>query len=107
MINTLKLFGIIVFVAVIGFTMTGCAITTMAGAHTDHGLFSGFSVESTLTQNDYQKIASYTNILWLFDSGYEDYVSKVKAAEKANKKIAVVTVNYFYIIGKYTAYTLK
>ena len=102
--NFVRLFGIIALVAVIGFSMASCATTTMAGAHTDHGLFSGFSVDSVLVSNDYQKIASYMNILGLVDSGYQDYVAKVKAAEKAGKKIAVNTVNWFGIVGVHTAY---
>jgi predicted small secreted protein len=105
--NKIKLIGTIALVAVIGFSMTSCATTTMAGAHTDHGLFSGFGVGSTLVQNDYQEIGSYMNILGLFDSGYQEYVAKVKAAEKTNKKVVVVTTNWFFILGEHTAYVPK
>jgi hypothetical protein len=104
--NTIKIIGIIAMTAVIGLTMTSCASTFQAGAFTDHGFFSGFTVDSTLLQNDYVKVASYMNILGLVDSGYQEYVSKVKAAERANKKIVVVTMNWL-ILGMHTAYAPK
>jgi len=105
--NTIKIMGIIAAAAVIGFTMTSCATTFMAGANTDHGLFSGFNVDSVLTQNEYEEIGSYMNILGLFDSGYQDYLPKVKAAEKAGKKIVVVTTNWFFVVGVHKAYAPK
>ena len=105
--NTIKIIGIIAAAAVIGFTMTGCTTTSMVGAHTDHGIFSGFGVDSILTQNEYEEVGSYMNILGLFDMGYQDYLPKVKAAEKAGKKFVVVTTNWFGVVGVHKAYAPK
>jgi len=100
-----KLIGTIALAAVIGFSMTSCAATTIGGAHGDHGLISGLfspnAVEST------QKIESYMVILGLVDVGFDDYATKVKAAEKSGKKITSVSRNFFGIVGITTAYEQK
>jgi len=101
--NPLKLFGIIVLIAFAGFSMASCVTaTTIGGASGSHGIFSGNSNAKILNANA-QEIASYLDILGLFDSGYDDYVAAVKKAEDAGKKITSVTKHYVFFL-KTTAY---
>jgi len=101
-----KVFKLIVSVALaaaIGFSMAGCATTTIGGAHGDHGLISGFISPNELNEGT-QEIESYYVILGLIDIGFKDYATKVKDAEKSGKKITSVSKNYFNVIGITTAY---
>ena len=45
----------------------------------------------------------YTVILGLVDSGFEDYVAKVKKAEASGKKITSTTTSYI-LVSKTTAF---
>jgi len=101
--NLFKSLGIIVVVAIIGFTMAGCATaTTIGGASGIHGFFTGNGAASTLTEG-YQEIASYSSILGLFDAGYADYAATVKSAEDSGKHIVSVT-KWLFVMYKITAY---
>ena len=85
------------------FTLTGCVTaSSINGSATTHGLLSGNNAKTAVTAGA-QEIASYTNILFLFDSGYEDYVAKVNAALAAGKKVTT-TETYLFVMFKYTAY---
>jgi len=104
--NTIKIIGIIVMVAVIGFTMTSCTTTTIGGAHSSHGLISGLFEPKALT-DDAQKIESYFVVLSLIDIGFPEFAKKVKAADKAGKKITLVQMDFWGLICIVTAYAAK
>jgi hypothetical protein len=100
--KTKGVFGIAILVAVIGI-MTSCVTVSSIGGTADgHGLFSGGAAKEAVTAGT-TEIASYTNILGLFDSGYADYATKVKAAEASGKKVTSTTTWYF-VMTKTTAY---
>jgi len=100
-----KFFVTLVVGAVLVFTLAGCTTTTNAGAHIFHGLFSGFGVDSMYTADGYRKIESFTNVLGLFDIGYDKYAKAVMQADTQNRKITTVERNWFSIVITYTAYT--
>jgi len=104
--NTIKIIGIIVMVAVIGLTMTSCTTTTIGGACSYHGIISGLFEPKVLT-DDAQKIESYIIVLSLIDIGFSEYAKKVKAADRAGKKITSVTMDFFGLICVVTAYATK
>jgi hypothetical protein len=96
-----KHLGIIAIVAIIAVGMAGCATTSSIGGTTDsHGLISKAKVVS----EGAQEIASYSVILGLIDSGYEDYAAKVLQAESEGKTVTTVTVMYLTFFTKVTAY---
>jgi hypothetical protein len=101
--NLFKTLGIIALVAMIGISSVSCVTGTSIGGTADqHGLFSGGGAKAAVTEGA-TEIASYSNILFLFDSGYADYAQKVKEAIAAGKK--VTSTQTFILIGfKFTAY---
>ena len=101
--NLLKPFGIIVLVAIIGFSMMSCVtMTSIGGAVGAHGFFTGNGGAAALNDGA-QEIASYSVWLGLFDTGYADYAEAVKQAEASGKKITSAT-KWYYIFNKVTAY---
>ena len=99
-----KILGIIALVAVM-VSVTGCVTASSIGGTADaHGLFSGGGAREAVTEGT-TEIASYSVILGLFDAGYGDYATKVKAAETSGKQITTTTTAYFGIVKKITAYT--
>jgi hypothetical protein len=100
-----KFFSLLVIASMLAaiFTMTGCVTASSINGTADiHGLFSGGGAKAAVT-NGAQEIASYSNILGLFDSGYADYVAKVDAALAAGKKVTT-TQTFLFVMFKYTAY---
>ena len=101
--NLFKLLGIIAVIAVIGFTMASCATnSSIGGAAGPHGFFTGNSAANAATSGA-TVLGSYTVILGLFDSGFEQYAVSVKAAQEAGKQVYSVT-QWIYIGYKTTAY---
>ena len=101
--KNLKLFGIIVLVAIIGFSMASCATaTSIGGAAGGHGFFTGNGAANALTEGA-QEIASYSVILGIVDSGYAEYAAAVQAAEAEGKKISSVS-RWMLFTVKTTAY---
>ena len=101
--NQFKLFGIIVFITIIGFTMAGCATaSSIGGASGPHGVFTGNGSANALIEGA-TEIATYSVILGIVDSGYAEYAAAVKQAEAAGKKVTSVTRMYFFLT-KTTAY---
>jgi hypothetical protein len=100
-----KAFSLLVLVVMLAalFTMAGCVTaSSINGTAETHGLFSGNGAKAVVTDGA-QEIASYSNILGLFDTGYEEYVAKVNAAVAAGKKVTT-TQTFLVIMFKYTAY---
>ena len=96
--NGLKILGIIALVAVM-VSVTGCATGSSIGGTADaHGLISKAKVVADGTE-----IASYSVILGLLDSGYDDYAAKVREAEASGKKITTVTT-WLLFLTKTVAY---
>jgi len=101
--NLFKTLMIIALVAMIGLSATSCVLGTALGGTSDmHGLFSGGGAKTAVTESA-TEIASYLNILYLFDTGYADYAKKVKEAQEAGKKVST-TVTWILIGLKTTAY---
>jgi hypothetical protein len=101
--KSLSLLVIAVLVAVMVLPLAGCVTAGSIGGTMElHGLFSGGGTKEALT-TDAQEIASYSNILFLFDSGYDEYAAKVKEAEAAGKQVTT-TVTWFVVVLKFTAY---
>jgi len=101
--NLFKTLGIIALIAMIGLSSVSCVIGTALGGTSDtHGLFSGGGAKTAVTEGA-TEIASYMSLLMLFDTGYADYVKKVKEAEAAGKKITS-TQTFIFIGFKTTAY---
>jgi len=97
--NTIKVLGIIAVAAVM-VSVSGCAILSSTGGTGDpHGLFT-FSDPAA---KDATEIGSYTVILGLFDMGFAEYDTKVRAAEASGKKITSVT-KFYYFFTTTTAY---
>jgi len=95
-----KFLGIIVLAAVV-FSLGGCAMLSSVGGTADpHGIFT-FSTP-TITDG-FTEVGSYIVILGLFDTGYNDYATKVKAAETARKQVTTVT-KFYLVFTKTTAY---
>jgi hypothetical protein len=93
--------GVLAVVLTFVMVFAGCATVSSVGGTVDtHGLISSAKAVSV----DSEEIASYGVILGLLDSGYEDYVSKVKEAEAGGKKVTSVTKQYFGVYTKVTAY---
>ena len=85
------------------FTLTGCVTASSINGTVDtHGLFSGGGAKAAVTEGA-EEIASYSNILGLFDAGYADYVAKVNAALAAGKKVTT-TQTFLFVLFKHTAY---
>ena len=102
--NLFKTLMIIAIVAMIAFSATSCVTaTTIGGAAGAHGFFSGGGAQSAVIEG-YTEIASYSVILGLFDSGYDDYAKKVKDAVASGKKVVNVRTWYFGFLEKFTAY---
>jgi hypothetical protein len=100
-----KFFSILVITTMLAaiFTMTGCVTASSINGTVDtHGLFSGGGAQAAVVDGA-QEIASYSNILGLFDSGYENYVTKVNEAVAAGKKVTT-TQTWLLVIIKHTAY---
>ena len=101
----MKKFSLLVLVVMLAafFTLTGCVTAcTINGTADAHGLFSGGGAKAAVTDGA-QEIASYSNILGLFDSGYAEYVTAVNAALASGKKVTT-TQTWLVVMFKYTAY---
>ena len=99
--NKLFLLGMAVILLSFGLSVSGCATGSSIGGTSDrHGLIS----KAKVVANGGEEIASYSVILGLLDSGYEEYAAKVSAAEAAGKKITTVTTDYLGFFTKVTAY---
>ena len=100
--NLLKFFGIIAMVAVM-VVISGCATASSVGGTTGpHGFFTGNGASSAVTVGA-TEIASYSVILGIIDSGYEEYVTKINAAVAEGKQVSTVTKWAIFTI-KTTAY---
>jgi hypothetical protein len=97
MLSVLLLVGILT-----GSLMSCTTFSSVGGTADAHGLFSG----AKPAINESGEIASYTVILGLVDSGYDEYVSAVKQAEAAGKLVTSVTKSY-YFFTKTRAYTVN
>jgi hypothetical protein len=100
-----KFFSLLVLVVMLAaaFTMTGCVTASSINGTSDtHGLFSGGEAKAAVTEGA-QEIASYSNILGLFDSGYTEYAAKVNEAVAAGKKVTT-TQTFLLVMFKHTAY---
>jgi hypothetical protein len=83
-----------------GLILGSCATMSSIGGTGDlHGLISKAAVVSDNTA----EIASYSIILGIVDSGYEEYAAAVQEAEAAGKQITTVT-KWFVFFIKTTAY---
>ncbi|GMO45635.1 MAG: hypothetical protein Pg6C_07620 [Treponemataceae bacterium] len=94
-------FGFAVFLTAVIFSLSaaGCATHSSIGGTADpHGLISKAKVVA-----NGEEIASYSVILGLFDSGYDDYAAKVRQAEAGGKKITTVTT-FLFVLNKVRAY---
>jgi hypothetical protein len=93
--------GMTAMVLAFGLSLTGCATHSSIGGTADvHGLLS----KAPVVAEGAQEIASYSVIMWLIDSGYENYAAAVKKAESGGKKVTSVTKSYFGFFTKVTAY---
>ncbi len=100
--NLFKVLGIIALTAVIGFSVMSCATASSIGGTADrHGLFTGNKAVASMEQGT--KIASYSVILDIVDTGYAAYDAAVKAAEAQGKQIYSVT-KWYVVLTKTTAY---
>jgi hypothetical protein len=99
----LETFGITALAAVIGFSMTSCATTTIGGTNNYHGLLSGIYF-LTYSPKNTQKIGQYYVFLGIIDVSSIDYSNKVMEAVKSGKTIYAVSRNFFGIIVVTTAY---
>ncbi|MDR1288683.1 MAG: hypothetical protein LBK08_13835 [Treponema sp.] len=100
-----KLFSLLVITTVLAviFAMTGCVTASSINGTADtHGLFSGGGAKA-LVSDGAEQIASYLNIIGLFDTGYTDYVASVNEALAAGKKVTT-TKTWYYVMVKHTAY---
>ncbi|MDR1108984.1 MAG: hypothetical protein LBL19_08115 [Spirochaetaceae bacterium] len=96
-----KSWGIIAMGLVIAIALAGCATMSSIGGTADlHGLISKAKVVS----DSAQELASYSVILGLLDSGYEEYAATVQQAEASGKTVTTVTTMYFGFFTKVTAY---
>jgi len=98
-----RLFGVFFVAGAVIFasTLSGCATASSIGGTSDmHGLMS----KAPVVAEGATEIASYSVILGLIDSGYEEYAAAVKAAEAAGKKITSVTKTIGPWYAKITAY---
>jgi hypothetical protein len=94
---------VLVVMSVALLTMAGCVTaSSINGTSETHGLFSGGGAKAVVTDGA-QEIASYSVILGLFDSGYDEYVAKVNEAVAAGKKVTT-TQTFLFVLFKYTAY---
>jgi hypothetical protein len=101
--KSFSLLVIAIFIAAMVLPLAGCVTASSIGGTSDpHGLFSGGGAKAAVTDGA-QEIASYSNILGLFDSGYDVYAAKVKEAVAAGKKITTTTT-WYYLLYKITAY---
>jgi hypothetical protein len=96
-------FGFAVLLAAVIFSLSlaGCATVSSIGGTADvHGLIS----QARVVSEGVPAIGSYTVILGLFDSGYDEYAAKVQEAIAAGKTVSTVTKEYLYFFTKITAY---
>jgi hypothetical protein len=101
--NLFKTLMIIALIAMISLSAISCATASAAsGAIGVHGLISGGKNSKLLTEG-FTEIASYSTILFLVDTGYDEYAKKVREAQAAGKKISSIVTNYF-VMYKTTAY---
>jgi hypothetical protein len=93
--------GMLVITLTFGLLLGSCATGSSIGGTSDaHGLIS----KAPVVTEGAQEVASYSVILGLVDSGYEEYASIVKDAEASGKKITTVT-KWYVFLTKTTAYT--
>ncbi|MDR2049922.1 MAG: hypothetical protein LBP69_10765 [Treponema sp.] len=92
-----KIVFLTVLVMAVVVMATSCVTTSAIGGTLDsHGLFSGGGAKAAVTDGA-EEIASYSNILGLFDTGYADYAAAVKEAEAAGKQITTTVTSYFVL----------
>jgi hypothetical protein len=93
--------GMLVVTLIFGLILGSCATASSIGGTSDaHGLIS----KANVVTDSAEEIASYSVILGLVDSGYEEYAATVKEAEAAGKKITTVT-KWLFFLTKTTAYS--
>ncbi|MDR0663435.1 MAG: hypothetical protein LBF80_05080 [Spirochaetaceae bacterium] len=99
--NKKNLMVMLAVMLALGMTVTSCSTLSSVGGTADvHGLISSAKEVS----NGSEAISSYGVILGLVDTGYEEYVAAVKAAESAGKLVTTVTTSYLCFYIKVTAY---
>jgi hypothetical protein len=92
--------GMLVVLLAFALALGSCATASSIGGTADgHGLIS----KANVAADGAAEIASYSVILGLVDSGYEEYAAAVKEAEAAGKKITTVT-KWLVFLTKTTAY---
>jgi hypothetical protein len=88
-------------VLVFGLFLGSCATTSSIGGTSDaHGLIIS---KANVVIDSAEAIATYSVILGLVDSGYDEYAAAVKEAEAAGKKITSVT-KWYVFLTETTAY---
>ena len=93
--------GMLVIMLVSGLVLGGCAtISSIGGTADRHGLIIS---KAKVVAEDAEEIASYTVILGLVDSGYEEYAATVEEAEAAGQKVTSVTT-WYVVMSKIRAY---
>jgi hypothetical protein len=98
--NKCFVLGVLVITLAFGLVLGSCATASSIGGTGDaHGLIS----KAKVVADGVEEIASYSVILGLVDSGYEEYAATVKEAEAAGKQITTVTT-WLVFITKTTAY---
>jgi hypothetical protein len=94
-------FAVLLVTVIFSLSLTGCATVSSIGGTADtHGLISKANVVSEGSQ----AIASYSVILGLVDSGYEEYNDAVQQAQAAGKTVTSITKQYAGFFTKITAY---
>ncbi|MDR0642924.1 MAG: hypothetical protein LBG07_10745 [Treponema sp.] len=92
--------GMVVVALAFGLILGSCATASSIGGTADaHGLFS----KAKVVAESAEEIASYSVILGIVDSGYEEYAAAVKEAEAAGKQVTTVT-KFLFFLTKTTAY---
>jgi hypothetical protein len=98
--NKFFVLGMVVITLAFGLILGSCATASSIGGTSDmHGLIS----KAPVVAEGAEEIASYSVIIGLVDSGYEEYAAAVKEAEAAGKKITTVT-KWLVFLTKTTAY---
>jgi hypothetical protein len=98
--NRFKLFGIIALVAVM---FTGCAmLSTINGTADPQGFFTGNGATNKAIEG-FTEVGSYTVILGIVTSGYDEYVAAVNAAAAQGRQIRSVT-KWLFVMTRTTAY---
>jgi hypothetical protein len=98
--NKCFVLGMVVIMLAFGLFLGSCATASSIGGTADsHGLIS----KATVVSDNTEEIATYSVILGIVDSGYEEYAAAVKEAEAAGKKVTSIT-KWYFVLTKTTAY---